>query len=206
MQQVKQSCRWGNISSNECSLVKSPRAHYQKRMVSLLDCLHPVSDIWVQTNCRVSSASGPQSPPLQMAEMTEQHVRSIRTWESGMKRLFSFPTTLPCDISAPDWTPREPQRWRGLAPQKSWTQCRIQQGMPRAPDCSQEPERSEGRCSQEPTLILWYSHYGLVANLLIVKNPELQADHGQCSIQQSPIWIELPAVHQIRLKVDRVFI
>lgn len=48
--------------------------------------------------------------------------------------------------------------------------------------------------------LFWYSHNHLKTDLFIVENAKLQANHGLCSIQQSPIRRQLPPIHQIRLK------
>lgn len=46
----------------------------------------------------------------------------------------------------------------------------------------------------------WYYHNNLKTDLVVVENAKLQADHGLRSVQQSPIRVQLPAIHQVRLK------
>lgn len=46
----------------------------------------------------------------------------------------------------------------------------------------------------------WYKHNNPKTDLFVVENAKLQADHGLCSVQQSPIGVQLPAIHQVRLK------
>lgn len=48
--------------------------------------------------------------------------------------------------------------------------------------------------------LFWCNHNNLKTDLFIVENTKLQANHGLCGIQQSPIRVQLPAIHQIRLK------
>lgn len=46
----------------------------------------------------------------------------------------------------------------------------------------------------------WYNHNNLKTDLFVVENAKLQTDHGLCSVQQSPIGVQLPAIHQVGLK------
>lgn len=53
--------------------------------------------------------------------------------------------------------------------------------------------------------LFWCNRYNLKTDLFIVENAKLQANHGLCGIQQSPIRIQLPAIDQIRLKSIQMF-
>lgn len=57
-----------------------------------------------------------------------------------------------------------------------------------------------GKTGNNSYSCFWYTHNNLKTDLFIVENAKLQADHGLCSVQQSPIGVQLPAIHQVRLK------